>query len=109
MRVRVAAVNTEAESLLPPAAPDGSKVGVNYVDAYVSRLNVTLDDGLAIACKRRGIEITLRIGERSGSALLRRLEHGPDARAILRHALEAAAAAAGASFAVEDGVMYLDL
>ena len=40
---------------------------------------------------------------------MRRLEHGPDAKTILRKALEDAATAAGAALSVEDGVIYLDI
>ena len=39
---------------------------------------------------------------------LRRLEHGPDARDLLRHALEEAARDAGFAFVEEDGRLFLD-
>ena len=40
---------------------------------------------------------------------MRRLDDGPDAKKILRKALEAAAQQAGAAFSVEDGVVYLEV
>jgi hypothetical protein len=84
-------------------------VGVNYADAYLKALKTTLEDGRKVLCKRRGLKLTLTVGEHKGEALLRRLDHGPDAKEILRHALEAAAAGAGARLTVEDGVIYLEL
>ena len=108
MRIRVADENTAAADLLPPNEPDGSGIGVNYVDAYIKALNVTLEDERSIVCKRRGLNIELAIGDRNGEALLRRIEYGPDPRDILRQALHAAAKEAGVSLTIEDGVIYLD-
>jgi hypothetical protein len=104
--IRINDENTAAEALLPPAQPDGSRIGVNYVDAYLKALNVELADGRKAACKRKGLKLSLTVGDRAGEALLRRLDHGPDPRRILRAALEEAAAHAGERFLVEDGVMY---
>ena len=108
MRIRVAEENAAAFELLPPAAPDGSGIGVNYVDAYLKPLNVTLDDGRTVACKRRGLNIVLSIGDQTGEALLRRIEHGPDPKVILQRALQSAAEQAGAAIVVEGGIIYLD-
>jgi len=109
MRVAVARENADARRRVPPSEPDGSGIGVNYVDAYVKALEVELASGAKVSCKRKGLEITLSIGERSGTALLRRLDHGPDVETILRRALEDAAEAAGSRFTVEDGTMYLEV
>ncbi len=109
MRLCIGKEDRDAEKLIPPSQPDGSKIGVNYADAYIKVLNKELDEGLRISCKRRGLKITLTIGDRKGEGLMRRLEHGPDARNILRHALQDAAANAGAILEVEDNVLYLEL
>ena len=109
MRVRLASENADAEKLIPPDAPDGSGIGVNYADAYVGALNVTLDDGRAVTCERKGLEITLTIGDATGAALMRRIEHGPDVKIVLRRALEEAAEAAGVRLVVEDGAIWLEL
>ncbi len=108
MKLRIAEENKAAENLIPPAKSDGSGIGINYADAYIKPLNVTLEDGRKLTCKRRGLKITLNVNGRSGEALMRRLEHGPDARKILREALQAAAQAAGAKLAIEDGVVWLE-
>ena len=101
-------MNPAAERLIPPAAPDGSEIGINYADAYLEALGATLPDGRAVSCERYGLQITVRVGEAEGEAVLRRLEHGPDVRNILQQALQAAAQDAGVSLAVDAGVIYLD-
>jgi hypothetical protein len=97
-----------AEPFLSEAKPDGSGVGINYADALLKPVKLTLDDGRKLAFKRRGLKITLTIGERTGEGLLRRLEHGPDAKAIVQAALREAARNAGASIHFEAGAVFLD-
>ena len=106
---RIAEENKEAEKLIPPSEPDGSKIGINYTGEYIKSFDVTLEDGTKVNCKRRGLKLTLTIGDKKGEALLRRLDHGPEVKDILRHALEDAAEDAGARFLVEDGVIYLEV
>jgi len=107
MKLRIAEEPTSAERLLPSAEPDASGIGVNYADAYLKALKVTLEDGRKVVAKRRGLEITLKLGAKSGKALMRRIEHGPDVRSILTRALEEAADDANLGFAVENGAIYL--
>ena len=110
MKWRLGEESPVAGDYLPEAKPDGSGVGVNYTDAYLKPISkVLLDDGTRVTCKRRGLKVTLTIGERSGDGLLRRLEHGPDVRDMLQEALREAAENAGATFSVEDGVLYLEV
>lgn len=109
MKLRVNDENKDAESRIPPAAPDGSEIGVNYADLYIKAFNVELADGRAVSCKRRGLKVTLTVGDLKGEALMRKREHGPDVKVILRQALCEAAQSFGAAFSVEEGVMYLDL
>ena len=109
MKIKLGTENVEAEHLIPPSQPDGSGVGINYVDAYLKPLQMTLEDGRKVAWKRRGLKITLAVGDKKGEALLRKLDHGPEVRGIVRKALEEAAIAAGAKFTVEEGSVYLDL
>jgi len=86
MRVFVGSEILESETLIPPSQPDGSKIGVNYADAYIKALNIDTEEGLKITCKRRGLTIVLTIGDRKGEGLMRRLEYGPDAKNILLQA-----------------------
>ena len=109
MKVTLGPENPEAEKLLPPARDDNSGVGINYADAYLKAIKITLDDGRRILAKRRGLKITFSIGDRNGEGLLRRLQNGPDEKTIVRKALDDAVRNAGARFDVENGMMTLDL
>ena len=95
--------NPAAAEWLPENKPDGSGIGVNYVDAYLKPLNCELEDEVRLACKRRGLKITVSVGDRKGEAILRRIENGPDVRAILHAALTEAFAQAGAKCEHGDG------
>jgi len=107
-KVELGPENRDAEKFLPSVKDDGSGVGINYADAYIKPIKHTLEDGRKITVKRRGLKITVTIGDRSGDGLLRRLDNGPDEKNMLRRALQEAAANAGAGFDVEDGVMMLE-
>ena len=109
MKLKIAAENSEAEKLIPPEQPDGSRIGVNYADAYLKALNSELEGGLKISCRRRGLKITLSVGDQQGAGLMRRLEHGPDPRRILRAALQEAAGAAGIELTFEDGAIFMNM
>ena len=95
--------NPVAAEWLPESKPDGSGIGVNYVDAFLKPLNCELEDELRLACKRRGLKITVSLGDRKGEAILRRIEHGPDVRSILHAALTEAFAQADAKCEPCDG------
>ena len=88
--------------------PDGSGVGVNYVDVIVKASKLTLPDGRKLLLKRKGLKLTLAIGDKQGEAMLRRIEHGPDVRAIIRQALEAAARG-GAVVDFEPGAVHVEV
>jgi hypothetical protein len=109
MRVTVTFDEAAAEGFLPSAKPDGSGVGVNYADQLLKPMKLTLADGRKLAVKRRGLKITVTLGERSGEAILRRLEHGPDEKTIVRKAMEEAARQAGAVLVFEPGAIHLDV
>ena len=95
--------NPAAAEWLPENKPDGSGIGVNYVDAFLKPLNCELEDEVRLTCKRRGLKITVSVGDRKGEAILRRIENGPDVRAILHAALTEAFAQAGAKCEHGDG------
>jgi hypothetical protein len=109
MKVRITDENLQAEQLIPPAAPDNSGIGINYADAYIKPLNTQIEGGPKIVCKRKGLKIMLTIGEKTGEAVMRRVDHGPDVRDILRHALVTAAQAAGSQLSVENRAIYLEI
>jgi hypothetical protein len=107
VRIELGPIPADVERWLPENEADASGIGVNYADAYLKAFKKTLDDGSKVSCKRRGLELTLKVGSRTGTALMRRLEHGPDVREILHQALVAAAADAGVVYSVENGQLYL--
>ena len=109
MRVTIPVDETLADKHLPSAKPDGSGVGVNYADQILKPFKQTLPDGRKLTAKRRGLKITVAIGEKTGEAIMRRLDHGPDEKTIFRKALVEAAKNAGAALTYEPGAVHLDL
>lgn len=107
MKLRICDENRAAREQLPPKYPDRSGVGVYYVDAYLKPMNVTLTDGTKVTCKRRGLKITLSVGDKQGFGLMRRLEVGPDPETMLRAALQEAANMIGTKLLFEDGTISL--
>jgi hypothetical protein len=95
-------VNAAAADKLPPGFADKSGVGVHYADAFIKPMNATLADGTRVACKRRGLKITLTVGSRKGEGLLRRLDVSRDPVVMLKAALAEAAKAAGVELQVTD-------
>jgi hypothetical protein len=108
MKITIPLDEASAEQFLPGKQLDGSGVGVNYADAYLKTIKITLPDGRKVTCRRRGLKLTLSVGERTGEGLLRRLQHGPDVKVILREALVEAARNAGATLEFGPGVVILD-
>ena len=109
MKVTLGPENADAEKLLPPARDDGSGVGINYADAYLKTIKLTLEDGRKVLARRRGLKISFTIGDRTGEGLLRRLENGPDEKTIVRRAIDEAVRNAGARFTVENNIMSIEL
>ena len=87
MTVTIAFDQAKADATLRGDMPDGSGVGVNYVDVIVKASKLTLPDGRKLLLKRKGLKLTLAIGDKQGEALLRRIDHGRNYRAINRQAL----------------------
>jgi hypothetical protein len=109
MRVTIPIDEAQLDAFLPSAKPDGSGIGVNYADQVLKPFKLTLADGRKLAAKRRGLKLTLSIGERQGEAIMRRLDHGPDEKTIFRKALVEATRNAGATLTFEPGAVHLDL
>jgi hypothetical protein len=105
MRVKLCDANSAAGDKLPLHTGDKSGIGVHYVDAYIKPMNVKLEDGTAVKCKRRGLKIALSVGGKKGEGLMRRIDVSTDPVVMLNEALREAAAAAGLELMVEDGVI----
>jgi hypothetical protein len=98
-------INQAAKEKLPPNFNDKSGVGVHYVDAFIKPMNVKLADETRVACKRKGLKITLTVGTKKGEGLLRRLDVSKDPVVMLQAALQEAAKSAGVDLQInEDGI-----
>ena len=107
MKTKLCEVNADAVNKLPKHTDDKSGIGVHYVDAYIKPMNVKLEDGTPVKCKRRGLKITLSAGAKKGEGLMRRLAVSPDPVVMLEAALKEAAKSAGVELTVEDGAIFL--
>lgn len=109
MRVTIPVDDAQADQHLPEVKADGSGVGINYADQILKNFKLTLSDGRKMMAKRRGLKITLTIGDKQGEAILRRMEHGPDVKNIFRKALTEAAENAGATLQIEPNQIHLEV
>ena len=108
MRVTIPVDEAAVDAYLPSAKPDGSGVGVNYADQVLKLLKQTLEDGRKLTARRRGLKVSVTLGERSGHAIMRRIDDGPDTRVIFERALAAALREVGATFSREPGAIHIE-
>jgi hypothetical protein len=109
VKVKLCDLNPAVEDKLPACTDDKSGIGLHYVDAYIKPMNVKLEDGTAVRCKRRGLKVTLSAGGKKGEGLMRRLDVSPDPVVMLESALQEAAKAARIELTVESGAIYIAL
>lgn len=109
MKIELCKENPEASEWLPSKKPDGSGLGINFADKYIQPFNQTLEDGTKITCKRRGLKISVAVGEKKSDALLRWYENGPNVKKILGCALVEAFGNIGVGYQVENESIFLDV
>ncbi len=107
MKAKLCDVNQAAVEKLPVHTGDKSGIGVHYVDAWIKPMNVKLEDGTPIKCKRRGLKIALSAGPKKGEGLMRRIDVSNDPVVMLAAALQEAAKSAGIKLTVEDGAIFV--
>ncbi len=107
MKAKLCDVNQAAVEKLPIHTGDKSGIGVHYVDAWIKPMNVKLEDGTPIKCKRRGLKIALSAGPKKGEGLMRRIDVSADPVVMLAAALQEAAKSAGIELTVEDGAVFV--
>ena len=107
MKAKLCDVNQAAVEKLPIHTGDKSGIGVHYVDAWIKPMNVKLEDGTPLKCKRRGLRIALSLGPKKGEGLMRRLDVSDDPVVMLAAALQEAAKSAGIELTVEDGAVFV--
>jgi hypothetical protein len=108
MKVKLCDIDQAAKEKLPEQTGDRSGIGVHYVDAYLKPMNTKLDDGTRVKCKRRGLKVTLSIGDKKGDGLMRRLDVSNDPTVMLDAALQEAAQNAGVNLIIEGGAIFVE-
>ena len=107
--IKICDVNQLAKEKLPPAFVDKSGIGIHYVDAFIKPMNVKLDDGTLVSCKRKGLKITLMAGTKKGEGLMRRLDVSTDPIVMLNAALQEAAENADIRLNITDSEILLSV
>ncbi|HTR80070.1 MAG TPA: hypothetical protein VMM58_00475 [Bacteroidota bacterium] len=105
--VKLCDVNTAAKEKLPPTTPDKSGIGVHYIDAYIKPMNAKIENDIRVACKRKGLKITLNVGTKKGEGLMRRLDVSKDPVVMLQSALQEAAKGAGVELKITESEIFV--
>jgi hypothetical protein len=105
--IKICAVNKEAKEKLPPALMDKSGIGVHYTDAFIKPMNTKLEDGTRVACKRKGLKISLVVGTKKGEGLMRRLDVSKNPIEMLSAALQEAAKAGGIELKITEDEIFV--
>jgi hypothetical protein len=101
-------INEVAKEKLPPQFSEKSGIGVHYTDAFIKPMNTTLPDGTRVACRRKGLKITLTVGTKKGEGLMRRRDVSPDPVIMLKSALAEAAKGAGVNLQITEKEILLE-
>ena len=104
---KICDINPAAKDKLPPAYSDKSGIGAHYTDAFLKPMNTQLPDGTRVSCKRKGLRIMLRVGDRKGDGLMRRLRVGKDPALMLQAALQEASQATGVKLRITETEVLL--
>jgi|SRR3990172_12423740 len=105
--IKICDINQAAKEKLLPAVNDKSGIGVHYTDAYIKPMNTKLEDGIRVSCKRRGLKITLAVGDKKGEGLMRRLDVSKDPVVMLNAAFQEAARAAGVELKITTNEIFI--
>lgn len=105
--IKICNIDQTAKEKLPPDFMDKSGIGVHYTDAFIKPMNVKLDDGTRISCKRKGLKIMLVVGTKKGEGLMRRLDVSKDPVVMLKAALQEAAKAAEVELKITDTEIFV--
>jgi len=107
--VKLCDINKAAREKLPPTFAEKSGIGVHYIDAFIKPMNTKLENGTRVACKRKGLRITLTVGEKKGDGLMRRLDVSKDPVVMLGAAIQEAAKGAGVELKITENEILLSV
>lgn len=107
--IKICDIDQTAKEKLPPKFADKSGIGVHYIDAFIKPMNIQLEDGTRIGCKRKGLKITLALGDKKGEGLMRRLDVSRDPVVMLNAALREAAQSAGIELKITESEIFVSL
>ena len=105
--IKICDIDQTAKEKLPPGFMDKSGIGVHYIDAFIKPMNIKLDDGTRISCKRKGLKIMLVVGTKKGDGLMRKLDVSKDPVVMLEAALHEAAKAADVELNITDTEIFV--
>jgi hypothetical protein len=100
-------INAAAKEKLPPSFKEKSGIGAHYTDAFIKPMNTKLPDGTRVACKRKGLKLTLTVGTKKGEGLMRRIDVSKDPVVMLNAALQETAKAAGVELKIADQEIFV--
>ncbi len=105
--IKICDIDRAAKEKLPPNFNDKSGIGVHYTDAFIKPMNIILENGTRVSCKRKGLKITLAVGTKKGEGLMRRLDVSKDPVEMLDAALQEAAKAAGVELKITETEIFI--
>lgn len=105
--IKICDLDQTAKNKLAPEINDKSGIGVHYIDAFIKPMNVKLEDGTRISCKRKGLKIMLGAGAKKGEGLMRRLDVSKDPVITLNAALQEAAKAAEVELKITETEIFI--
>lgn len=105
--IKVCDLDPTAKEKLPPEYTDKSGIGVHYVDAMIKPIKVKLEDGTRVQCKRKGLQLQLRVGDKRGLGLMRRLDVSKDPVVMFEAAMEEAAKDAGIELKLTESELFV--
>ena len=91
----------------PKNKADGSEIGINFVDAYIKPLNKAQYLGQAIKAKRRGLKVTVQLGESKGEAIMRAADHEFDVEKTTYQVLRDAFAQLGKEICFQEKSFFM--
>ena len=105
--IKLCDLSQAAKEKLPPTTADKSGIGVHYIDAFIKPMNTKIENDVRVACKRKGLKVTLTVGTKKGEGLMRRLDVSRDPVVMLQAALQESAKGAGIELKITESEIFV--